>query len=74
MRRAHPARVTDAELLTKIDAAIDAILTGHQAHAVLGRSYTKADLGDLWAMRKEVVARIAAETRGGSRVLLVVPG
>lgn len=70
----HHARVTDSELLEKIDAAIDAILTGHQAHSVLGRSYAKADLADLWQMRKEVVSRLASTANGGgARVRLVVP-
>lgn len=66
--------MTDTELLAKIDDAIDAILTGHQAHSVLGRTYTKADLADLWRMRKDVVVRLQATTNGGgAKVRLVVP-
>lgn len=65
--------MTKAELLVKIDAAIDSILTGNQAHSVLGRSYTKANLSDLWKIRKETEAAIANETRGGSRVFQIVP-
>jgi hypothetical protein len=67
--------VTNADLLTKIDAAIDGILLGNQSHAVLGRVYTKANLADLWSMRKDVMTSIAAETAGGGITvkLAVVP-
>lgn len=65
--------MTNAELLVKIDAAIDGVLSGNQAHSVLGRAYTKANLADLWKMRKETQAAIATATRAGARVFQVVP-
>lgn len=57
--------MTNAERKAKIEAAIEAILSGHQSYAVLGRVFTKANLKDLWLMLKEVDAAIAAEAAGG---------
>lgn len=70
---AHSARVTNSEMLAKVDGAIDAILTGSQSMTVLGRTYTRANLDELWAMRKELTSAVTAEARGGSTVRLVVP-
>lgn len=70
---AHTARVTNAEMLEKVDGAIDAVLSGSQSFTLLGRQYTRAQIADLWAMRKELASAVAAETRGGSTVRLVVP-
>lgn len=60
-------------MLAKVSAAIDSILSGSQSMSVLGRTYTRADLAELWRMHKELTATIASEGRGGSRVTLVVP-
>ncbi len=65
--------MTNTERLATIDAAIDGILSGNQSYSVLGRTFTKANLRDLWAMRKEVAGAIAAEGVGGDvRVKLAV--
>ncbi len=61
--------MTNAERLASIDAAIDGILTGNQSYSVLGRTFTKANLRDLWAMRKEVAAALAAEAAGGDVIV-----
>lgn len=51
---------TDAELLDLVDAAIESVLTRGQAVGVMGRTWTKADLRELYAMRTDLQARIAA--------------
>lgn len=64
--------MTDSELLTKIDAAITAILEGAQEYRLpSGRLVKKADLKELWSMRKEVEARIASDADGGLYVPVV---
>lgn len=65
--------MTNTERLASIDTAIDGILSGNQSYSVLGRTFTKANLKDLWQMRKEVAGAVAAESVGGDvRVRLAV--
>lgn len=64
---------TNAELLAQCDAAITAVLNGHQSHSAFGRSFTKANLKELWDMRKEIAAEAASEQSGGVRVQYVEP-
>ena len=58
--------MTNTERLASIDAAIDGILSGNQSYSVLGRTFTKANLRDLWQMRKEVALEVSAENGAGS--------
>jgi hypothetical protein len=62
---------TNAELLVQCDAAITAVLNGHQSHSAFGRTFTKADLKQLWDMRKELEAKAASALSGGVRVQYV---
>jgi hypothetical protein len=59
---------TDAELLDEIDAAISSCLTSQELRGPHG-SVVRAQLRDLWAMRKEVKERVEAaaadSTTGG---------
>jgi hypothetical protein len=64
---------TDSEILAQCDAAITAILGGHQSHSAFGRTYTKADLSTLWNMRRDLQARVNAASAGGVRVQYVEP-
>ena len=64
---------TNAELLAQCDAAITAVLNGHQSHSAFGRTFTKADLKQLWDMRKELAAHVGSEQSGGARVQYVEP-
>lgn len=64
---------TNAELLAQVDAAITAVLTGHQSHAAFGRTFTKADIAELWKMRKELEAKAASDQSSGVRVQYVEP-
>lgn len=50
---------TDAERLTEIDTAITGILTTGQSYTIDGITYTRAGLGTLERMRREIVATIA---------------
>ena len=51
---------TDVELLDLVDAAIESILTKGQAVGAGGQTWTKADLAELYRMRSDLQARIAA--------------
>ena len=64
--------MTDAELLVQIDTAITTVLTSGQEYSIHGRAYRRADLKELRAWRKEVVAAVARATRG-SALGYVVP-
>ena len=49
------------ELLSQVDAAIQTILVGGQSYRLGSRSLTRADLGLLRQMRKELAAQVAGE-------------
>ncbi|HHN75386.1 MAG TPA: peptidylprolyl isomerase [Acidobacteria bacterium] len=51
---------TDAELLDLVDAAIESVLTKGQAVGAMGQTWTKADLTQLYKMRADLQARVAA--------------
>jgi hypothetical protein len=66
---------TAAERLVEVQAAISAVLR-NQSFAVNGRSVTRANLGELRQMEKELVVEIARSSdgrRGGIRARLVTP-
>lgn len=67
---------TYVEQLEEIQAAISSIVGGAQAHSINGRSMTKADLGVLYQMQKEVypLAMAEQENRTGARVRYVEVG
>ena len=54
-----------AVTLEQIDAAITNVLSGGQSATVDGMTYTQANLGTLWAMRKQ--AADAEARNGGNR-------
>jgi hypothetical protein len=63
--------VTDSELLTKVDAAIDYLLNGNaQAYTIAGREVTRLPLDKLYQMRKELNANISRAQNG----LFVISG
>jgi hypothetical protein len=53
---------TAAELLAAVDAAILSVLTHGQALGTEGKTWTKADLGQLRETRKELQREVAAAT------------
>jgi hypothetical protein len=58
--------MTDSELLTKVEAAIDALLTDNvQSYQIAGRQVVGLGLDQLYKMRTELTARIARVTNGG---------
>jgi hypothetical protein len=64
-------QVTDSELLTKVDAAIDYLLTGNaQSYTIAGREVTRLPLDKLYDMRKELRTAVSRSTGG----LFVVAG
>ena len=62
--------------LEEVQTAISSILSGAQSHSIGGRSMTKADLGTLYAMQKELMPMYLKEStnRTGSRVRYVEIG
>lgn len=52
---------TPRELLSQVDAAIQAILVGGQSYKLGSRSLTRADLSLLRQMRNELAAQVAGE-------------
>ena len=60
---------TPATLLTQIDAAIEALLTGGaSSYAIGNRSVTKLDLATLFEERRMLQAEVARETSGTFRL------
>lgn len=59
--------------LAEIDTAIETVIERGQTVEVNGRRITRANLSELWAMRKQVAGLEDREERGGMRVRQVVP-
>lgn len=59
--------------LVKVRAAIDTVLTSNQSVSVLGRTWTRAELSDLRAMERDLIARVGRLERGGVKIQRVVP-
>lgn len=57
--------VTTSEMLDSINAAIMAITVGGQSYKIGSRALTRADLKQLYAMRNELTAELAAENSSG---------
>lgn len=56
---------TTKELLDSINSAIVAVTVGGQSYKIGSRSLTRADLKQLYTMRNELSAQIAAEQTSG---------
>lgn len=56
-----------AEMLEEVNSAISKILAGGQSYTIGSRSLTRADLGELRAMRDDLESAIAS---GSSSMLL----
>ena len=54
---------TPAEMLEAVNAAIMNIAIGGQSYRIGTRSLTRADLKQLYAMKNDLMARVAAENR-----------
>lgn len=53
------------EMLNQVNAAIMAIAVGGQSYKIGSRSLTRADLKQLYAIKNDLTAQIAAENSGG---------
>ncbi len=53
------------EQLKEVRSAITSILMGGQSYKIGSRSLTRADLSELYAMKKELESVIAEENAGG---------
>lgn len=53
------------EMLDQVNAAIMAIAVGGQSYKIGSRSLTRADLKQLYAMKNDLTAQLAAENSGG---------
>lgn len=61
--------VTNAALLSAVEDAILALVSGAQSVTINGRSVTKANLADLYKLRKELKQESGLEsTKGGCTV------
>lgn len=54
--------MTAAEKLEEVNTAITKVLGGGQAYQMGSRKLTRADLGELREMRRELQAEVAAES------------
>lgn len=60
---------SNSELLTQIEAAIEALLTGGASSYSIGsRSVTKLDLADLFEQRRLLLMAVDRETNGAIRL------
>jgi hypothetical protein len=64
---------TVQQQLADTRAAISAILTSGQSGSAQGRQLTRADLGELRSMERELLSRVARLTRGGIRTTQIIP-
>ena len=53
------------DMLDQVNAAIMAIAVGGQSYKIGSRSLTRADLKQLYAMKNDLTAQLAAESSGG---------
>lgn len=57
--------ITTQDMLQQVNAAIMAIAVGGQSYKIGSRSLTRADLKQLYAIKNDLTAQIAAESSGG---------
>ncbi len=55
---------TPAELLAQVNTAINTILVGGQSYKIGSRQLNRADLKELYAIRNDLQAQVAAGTPG----------
>lgn len=55
---------TPAELLKQVNTAINTILVGGQSYKIGSRQLNRADLKELYAIRNDLQAQVAAGTPG----------
>jgi hypothetical protein len=58
---------TTLALLEAVETAITSILTKGQQYRIGDRMYGRADLSELWQMRKELRSQYADESEGHAR-------
>ena len=61
----NQTQVTTADMLLQINAAIMAIAVGGQSYKIGSRSLTRADLKQLYAIKNDLTAQLAAENSSG---------
>ena len=62
MKMCYDKDMTTQEKIDLVDAAIERVLTDGQSEEIDGKTYTRADLGVLNQMRKDLEAKLAAES------------
>ncbi len=65
MAETNTVPTTAAEMLEAVNSAIYAIAVGGQSYKIGSRSLTRADLKQLYAMRNDLMAQVAAENSTG---------
>ena len=58
------ANITAAELLTEVNAAISSILAGGQSYKIGSRQLARADLKQLYEMKRDLTAQTANGSPG----------
>lgn len=59
------SKMTPAEMLAQVNAAITTVLCGGQSYKIGSRSLTRADLAMLKSMRDDLEAQASQEDSGG---------
>lgn len=57
-------KITAAEMLQQVDAAITNILIGGQSYRIGSRQLNRADLAKLYEMQRDLQAQVASGTPG----------
>lgn len=57
--------MTTQELLNEVNNAIVAVMVGGQSYKIGSRSLTRADLKQLYAIKNDLTAQVAAENSSG---------
>lgn len=57
--------ITTEGMLQQVNAAIVAIAVGGQSYKIGSRSLTRADLKQLYAIKNDLTAQLAAQNSGG---------
>lgn len=61
---ADSTNITTADMLQKVNEAIVAIAVGGQSYKIGSRSLTRADLKQLYTIKNDLTAQLAAENSG----------
>lgn len=57
---------TNKEMLSEINKAILTVMRGGQSYTIGSRKLTRADLAELYKMRKELESQVAADETAGN--------